>query len=119
MNQPTKRRNPFDIPKKTATVEELTLDTETTVVEAHQTPYYEEPVQQYRRETQPTSQRVGRSQSKQHYIPVEEVRREKYTSTMDVDLRRKIKIVCATRGIMFAQFVEDACKEKLKKEGMM
>ena len=47
----------------------------------------------------------------------EEVRREKYTSTMEVSLKRQIKIVCATRGIMFAKFVEDACREKLMREG--
>ena len=43
--------------------------------------------------------------------------REKFTSTMEQSLRRSIKIVCAQRGIMFAQFVEEACREKLKKEG--
>ena len=32
-------------------------------------------------------------------------------------LRRQIKIACAERGIMFAKFVEDACREKLAKEG--
>ena len=36
---------------------------------------------------------------------------------MDVTLRRQIKIACAERGIMFAKFVEDACREKLAKEG--
>jgi hypothetical protein len=45
--------------------------------------------------------------------------RDKYTSTMDPALRKRIKIACAMRGIMFAQFVEDACREKLTKEGMM
>ena len=52
------------------------------------------------------------------YVEVEETAREKYTSTMDIELRRTIKILCATRGIMFAQFVEDACREKLKREGV-
>ena len=51
------------------------------------------------------------------YVSEGEPNREKYTSTMDVMLRRQIKIACATRGIMFAKFVEDACREKLAKEG--
>ena len=37
---------------------------------------------------------------------------------MEQSLRRRIKIVCAQRGIMFAQFVEDACREKLENEGV-
>ena len=36
---------------------------------------------------------------------------------MDPDIRRKIKIACATRGILFAQYIEDACREKLRREG--
>lgn len=41
----------------------------------------------------------------------------KYTATMDQSLRTDIKIACATRGLMFSQFVEDACREKLQREG--
>lgn len=41
----------------------------------------------------------------------------KYTATMDQSLRTDIKIACATRGLMFSQFVEDACREKLAREG--
>lgn len=54
-----------------------------------------------------------------HYMKKQDtVVRDKYTSTMDQSLRRKIKIACATRGIMFAQFVEEACREKLSREGV-
>lgn len=45
--------------------------------------------------------------------------RDKYTSTMDRNVRRAIKILCAQRGILFASFVEDACREKLRKEGAL
>ena len=45
--------------------------------------------------------------------------RDKYTSTMDRQVRRAIKILCAQRGILFANFVEDACREKLRKEGAL
>lgn len=41
----------------------------------------------------------------------------KYTATMDQALRTEIKIACATKGIMFSQFIEDACREKLLREG--
>lgn len=42
--------------------------------------------------------------------------RVKYTSTMDKKLRRQIKIVCAERGLLFAAFIEEACREKLRRE---
>lgn len=45
--------------------------------------------------------------------------RDKYTSTMDRKLRRQIKIVCAERGLLFASFVEEACREKLRREGVL
>ena len=48
--------------------------------------------------------------------PKVENNRVKYTSTMDQDLRREIKFACVTKGIMFAQFVEEACMEKLRRE---
>ena len=44
--------------------------------------------------------------------------RVKYTATMEVSLRRKIKIYCATNGKMFSEFIEDACREKLLREGI-
>ena len=45
--------------------------------------------------------------------------REKYTSTMEKNLRRQIKIACVNRGIMFSEFIEEACREKLQREGMI
>lgn len=51
--------------------------------------------------------------------PVESEDRVKYTSTMDRKLRRSIKIICAERGLMFASFVEEACREKLRREGVL
>ena len=50
---------------------------------------------------------------------VESDDRVKYTSTMDRKLRRSIKIICAERGLMFATFVEEACREKLRREGVL
>lgn len=64
-----------------------------------------------------TAQKQPKQVVRQQYYHQEDVNREKYTSTMDITLRRQIKIACATRGIMFAKFVEDACREKLQREG--
>ena len=82
---------------------------------APQPQYYEQkPVQR----TKPSNQKVVSRATKQYYAASTEVSRDKFTSTMETSLRRSIKIVCAERGIMFAQFVEDACREKLQREGI-
>ncbi len=115
--QPIKRRNPFErvveekpevkaptaAPEVEDAVEDDVFVEDETVI-----------VKPVRQQTAPRQQRTTTRQ--QYYVP-EEVRREKYTSTMEVSLKRQIKIVCATRGIMFAKFVEDACREKLIREG--
>jgi hypothetical protein len=51
-------------------------------------------------------------------VQQETVEREKYTATMDPTLRKRIKIACAMNGMMFSQFIEEACKEKLAREGV-
>jgi hypothetical protein len=73
-------------------------------------------------------ERAGVTQEKTEYVapvvkqsPVtqqDSVEREKYTATMDPTLRKRIKIACAMNGMMFSQFIEDACKEKLAREGV-
>ena len=60
---------------------------------------------------------MGKRQAKQQYIQQMDGPKEKYTATMDVSLRRSIKVFCAENGKMFSEFVEDACKEKLSREG--
>lgn len=114
-SQPTKRRNPFATPIVTEEVQE----NETNEVEIHEEPVYEEPVVIQK----PVSRVVPQTKqpkvvTRQTYYQPDEANREKYTSTMDITLRRQIKIACATRGIMFAKFVEDACREKLAREGV-
>ena len=112
--QPIKRRNPFEIPK---VVEEET-DIQFQDEERSFGPAYE----QQKIVSQPTStirstQKPQKQVVRKQYYQQDDVNREKYTSTMDITLRRQIKIACATRGIMFAKFVEDACREKLQREG--
>ena len=111
--QPIKRRNPFDIMAEEEKVEEVktpVIEEEKPIEEPFYT--YEQPVQRAK-----TAKKQPRVVQRQQYIQQDDANREKYTSTMDVTLRRQIKIACAERGIMFAKFVEDACREKLAKEG--
>lgn len=116
--QPKKRVNPFDKPKFIEEpvkndVEEYFEDFEE---EKTPQPVHEEPQMSYQY-TQPV-QKTTRRQPRQQYIQPVEVAKDKYTATMDVVLRRKIKIYCATNGKMFSEFIEEACREKLNREGV-
>lgn len=120
-NQPVKRRNPFETPKASGVTEEIK---EPVIEEVKEEELFEvEPVEQVEEEpvyhkapTKPVAKQPQKS-SRSRYSEPEDENREKFTSTMDVRLRRKIKIVCAQRGIMFSSFIEEACREKLKREG--
>ncbi len=80
--------------------------------------YYQQSYQQKQQPRQTQQQnRVVKRQTQNYYVQQEVEVRDKFTSTMEQSLRRSIKVVCAQRGIMFAQFVEDACREKLEREG--
>lgn len=48
---------------------------------------------------------------------VDETNREKYTATMEKNLRKRVKIASATLGIQVSTFIEEACLEKLEREG--
>lgn len=116
-SQPIKRRNPFEVPKNQTEEVSVVENEKTNDFLEDTTEYVEEkPVVRQQVRQQPVQRQPKVVQRQQYYQP-EDVNREKYTSTMDVALRRQIKIACATRGIMFAKFVEDACREKLAKEG--
>lgn len=143
-NQLTKRRNPFEKPlqpiqeeikeeTKLQNVEEIIEENEVMEFEKQNQPTIREVEPVYAPQPQPQpqyyepktpsrqknqSQSVVTRESKQYYAATNEVSRDKFTSTMETSLRRSIKIVCAQRGIMFAQFVEDACREKLRREGI-
>lgn len=45
------------------------------------------------------------------------VTREKYTATMERELRKRVKIASVEKGMDFSQFVEEALIEKLEREG--
>lgn len=111
--QPQKRKNPFETTfEEPKVVETENVGVEEEIVEEEhffaQQPRYQQPQQ---------IKKAPKVVQRQQYQVQDDANREKYTSTMDIQLRRQIKIACAERGIMFAKFVEDACREKLNKEG--
>lgn len=124
-DQPKKRINPFD---RVITVEPEPV-VEEKVVEPVSQPVYQAPVQQqqyeeynpnynYNTQYQQPVQKTPRKAPKPQYIQPVEQAKEKYTATMDVLLRRKVKVYCANTGRMFSEFIEEACKEKLAREGI-
>lgn len=131
MNNPIKKRsNPFATPKTTEAngektnnqpISEEKLDVVEEIVEEEtKTEQIIETIEEEEQEvveTVKTERPQIKSEKKKKVVEVENDERIKYTSTMDKTLRRKIKIVCATQGIMFSEFIEKACREKLKREG--
>ena len=101
-----KRTNPFATPIIKNDEEQPKIVKPQPIIEeeVYQEPVYEAP--------KPT-----RVVKKQTYQPVRRTEKEKFTSVMDPEIRRSIKIACAKRGILFAQYLEDACREKLRREG--
>lgn len=43
--------------------------------------------------------------------------RDKYTATMDRDLRKRLKVAAAMKGVQLSTLIEEACLEKLEREG--
>lgn len=116
--QPKKRTSPFDKPKFIEEEAENTVNEYEEVIHESYAPQQvvEEQPRSYQYSHQ--VQKQTRKQVKPQYIPTPDMPKDKYTATMDVDLRRKIKIYCATNGKMFSEFVEEACREKLLREGV-
>lgn len=123
MNEQIKRRtNPFDNPiiaedeEKVVVHEPIASQQSQFIPQYEQQEVYEEPVQRVQYQQQAPKQQK-RSQKPQ-YIQQIEAQKDKYTATMDILLRRKIKVYCAQNGRMFSEFVEEACREKLNREGI-
>lgn len=130
-NFPKKRTNPFEKPiaapkeEKIEPAVEIKEEIEEPEVEIEQ---QEEEIEEY---VEPTpvikrpapkqapkpAPKQSRSSGRSTVVYVESEERLKYTATMDRELRRRIKVVCAQRDIMFSQFIEQACIEKLNREG--
>lgn len=101
-----KRTNPFATP--------IVKNEEEQTKNVQPTPVVEEKIYEEVVYEEPKPVRVVK---KQTYQPVRKIEKEKFTSVMDPEIRRSIKIACAKRGILFAQYLEDACREKLRREG--
>lgn len=43
--------------------------------------------------------------------------REKYTATMDKELRKRLKVAAAMKGLQVSSFIEESVLEKLEREG--
>ena len=119
MNQLQKRNNPFarqinqNQPKKE--ILEPQIEDPVQIED-----YFEEPIPVVEaKKPQTAPKQTQRVVQRQVYEPVVDNNRVKYTSTMDKNLRREIKIICAQRGLLFASFIEDACREKLRREGVL
>lgn len=55
--------------------------------------------------------------AKMSKVVVQENDREKYTATMERELRKRLKVAAAMKGMQVSQFIEEACIEKLEREG--
>ena len=121
MNEQVKKRvNPFDRPnsnEQEPIIEQIETPTQIEP-QIQQQPVYEAPQNTYYRpQQQQQTVRQPKRQAKQQYIQQMDGPKEKYTATMDVSLRRSIKVFCAENGKMFSEFVEDEKKKKLSREG--
>ncbi len=66
---------------------------------------------------QPIVKTVNKPVSQKSQKDVEDGNREKYTATMEKNLRKRIKIASAMSGIQVSTFIEQACIDKLEREG--
>jgi hypothetical protein len=109
MDPTQKRRNPFDELFEASPIE--TVPKQQPVVQPEPQKSVRQPVYQ--------APKTVKTQTPRRGFVEEMSGREKYTSTMEKNLRRQIKIACVNRGIMFSEFIEEACREKLQREGMI
>lgn len=109
MNPIQKRNNPFE--------KKITKEVEKPVEVEEEEVNEEEIEEKNAYEVVERPKKVAPQPKKVVVEPEFDNNRVKYTSTMDKKLRRQIKIVCAERGLLFAAFIEEACKEKLRREG--
>ena len=116
-NFPKKRTNPFEKPIAAPKEEKI----EPAVEIKEEIEEYVEPTPVIKRpapkQAPKPAPKQSRSSGRSTVVYVESEERLKYTATMDRELRRRIKVVCAQRDIMFSQFIEQACIEKLNREG--
>lgn len=130
-NFPKKRTNPFEKPitaQKEEKVEPVVEIKEEIVEQEVDLEEQEEEISEYIEPTpvikkstpKPAPKQApksSRTNTRNVYVYDDTEERMKYTATMSKELRRRIKVLCAQRDIMFSQFIEQACIEKLNREG--
>lgn len=72
----------------------------------------EEPVREIREEKV-----VQTAKPKVKTVEINDANREKYTATMDKNLRKRIKLAAIEAGVQVSTYIEMACLEKLNREG--
>ena len=108
MDPTQKRRNPFDELFEESPIE--TVPKQQPVVQPEPQKSVRQPVYQAPKTVKTQTPRRGF---------VEEMSGRENTPLPWKNLRRQIKIACVNRGIMFSEFIEEACREKLQREGMI
>ena len=78
----------------------------------------DEPVVEIKKE-EPKQQPVVQEKpvQKKQVIKEDDPNREKYTATMDRSLRIRVKKAAIDLGLQVSSFIEEACREKLEREG--
>ena len=111
MNTPFKKRTSPITNVQTAPVQQPQTPVQESVVVEQPKVIQPQPVQQPARK--PVQQPV-------YYQPQNNMRdanREKYTATMEKELRIRVKIAAAKKGMLFSQYIEEAVLEKMGREG--
>lgn len=111
MNTPFKKRTSPITNVQPTPVQQAPAPVQETVVIEQQKVIQAQPVQQ------PTRKTVQQPVYYQPQNNAREANREKYTATMEKDLRIRVKIAAAKKGIQFSQYIEEAVLEKLGREG--
>ena len=110
-----KRNNPFADVGSTVTQQQPAP----TPVQTVETPVrvIETPVQVVETPVQVVQKTVSKPVTQVKKV-IDDANREKYTATMEKTLRKRVKIAAATAGIQVSTFIEEACLEKLEREGL-
>lgn len=117
-----KRSNPLEGTKTLGSISSIREAVAEEEIKQHVEPVIETPksaeVEKPRVVEKPTH--VSRPVSKPVAKPVvtSEGNRDKYTATMERELRINVKIASAKRGLQFSQFIEEAVREKIEREGL-
>lgn len=79
----------------------------------------ENPLTMEKEEKKVEEPRVVQNEPKKiEIVKKEEPKKVKYTAVMDNDLRIRIKIAAAKQNLQISEFIEEAVKEKLEREGL-